>query len=239
MLRANRIYHLDALEGLQKLENESVDLIVTDPPYNLASKSRKTLHRGKAITTMKLWGSWDGFHPFDYDLFILKLLSQFYRVLKKGGALYMFAADQHSSYFVRKAVQRGFRYGNHLAIVTRNPMPSLGKRNWRRAFQLCFYVTKGKPKTFNFLSQRECINIFSYSVRDKQTQHPSEKPIEFIKKIIEVSSNKDELVVDPFLGSGTTAVACKFLGRKYIGFDQDAGYISLARKRLRTLSTCT
>ena len=234
MLKINKIYRIDALEGLKRLADESVDLVVTDPPYNIAAKSRKTFHRGKAISTMKLWGEWDCFHPFDYDLFIMQLLTQFFRVLKRGGSLYMFSPYQHSSYFIRKAVERGFVYRSQLAIVTKNPLPSLGMANWRRGFQLCLYVSKGKPKTFNFLSQRECVNIFHYASTQKETQHPSEKPLGFVEKIVSVSSNQGEIVLDPFVGSGTTAVACKKLGRNYLGFDRNPEYVRMARRRVRS-----
>ena len=233
MLPINRIHRIDAIEGLKKLPDASVDLVITDPPYNIARKDRQTMKSGRIVSTMDLWGSWDSFHPFDYDLLILQVLSQCYRVLKPGGALYMFTAREQSGYFVRRAVERGFTYRNQLAIVKKCPQPSLSKANWRSAFELCLYVTKGKPKLFNFVSQQECVNLYAYSTRFKCTDHPTEKPLEFIERLVAVSSNPGDLVLDPFMGSGTTAVAAKALGRDYLGFDLSAEYIKMANTRLK------
>ena len=231
--KPDRIYRIDAIKGLKRLHDGSVDLIVTDPPYNIASPSRMTMKSGKPISTMKAWGKWDSMHPFDYDVLIMSVISECFRVLKPGGALYMFTAREQNGYFIRQAVARGFTYRNQLAMVKKNPLPSLSKSNWRSAFDTCLYVTKGKPKTFNFISQAVCKNIFLYANTHRQTQHPTEKPLDLIKLIVQVSSNEGDLVIDPFMGSGTTAVACKTLNRRCIGFELEEEYIKMARERLK------
>ncbi len=233
ILLPNRIYQMDALAGLRKLESNSVDLFVTDPPYNIASKNRSTMKNGKIISTMKAWGAWDSFHPFDYDLLILSVISECYRILKPGGALYMFTAREQNGYFIRKAIERGFVYRNQLVMAKKNPLPSFSKANWRSAFEACMYLTKGKPSTFNFVSQAECKNVFWFSNTRHITKHPTEKPLALIELLVAVSSNEGDLVVDPFMGSGTTAVAAKALGRKFIGFDLEKEYIEMARERLK------
>ena len=233
MLKPNRIYRIDAIDGLKQLPDESVDLVVTDPPYNIASKNKCTILQGKLMTTSEAFGSWDTFHPFDYDVFIMQVISQCFRVLKAGGTLYMFTARETNGYFIRKALQRGFTYVNTLAIAKTTQLPSWSKRSWRSAFELCFCVSKGRPKTFNFLSQRECVNLYRYHIRHKFTRHPTEKPLEFIRKLVLVSSNEGDLVLDPFMGSGTTAVACRESGRNFIGFELNRDYISMATKRLK------
>lgn len=231
-LEVNHIYQMDAVEGLRRLAGESVDLVITDPPYNIASKDKRTMQGSAIVSTMEAWGAWDRYHPFDYDLLLMSVISECYRALKEGGALYLFTADHQNGYFIRKAVARGFTYRNQLVLAKKNPLPSLSKRNWRRAFELCMYLTKGKPRTFNFLSQQECINLFSCASRSKLTRHPTEKPFAMVRRLIEVSSNPGDLVVDPFVGSGTTAVAAKELGRRYLGFDTNPEYVRLARSRL-------
>ncbi len=234
-LLPNRIYRMDAIEGLKRIEDDSVDLIVTDPPYNIASADRTTMKNGKPLSTLKAWGHWDCFHPFDYDVFLMQVISECYRILKPGGALYMFTAREQNGYFVRQAVARGFTYRNQLAMVKKNPLPSFAKSNYRSAFELCMYLTKGKPelKTFNFVSQAECKNVFHYANSHRSTQHPTEKPLEFTKLLVQVSSNAGDLVVDPFMGSGTTAVAAQELGRRYLGFELERDYLAMARKRLK------
>lgn len=234
-LTTNRIYRIDAIEGLKRLEDKSIDLIVTDPPYNIAAADRLTMKSGTPVSTLKVWGAWDRFHPFDYDVLIMQVISECYRVLKPGGAFYMFTAREQNGVFVRKAVERGFTYRNQLAMVKKNPIPSLSKTNYRSAFELCMYLTKGKPSVFNFVSQAECKNVFHFANTHRQTKHPTEKPLDFIKLLIRVSSNDGDLVLDPFMGSGTTAVAAKTLGRCYLGFDLSAEYVKMARDRLRLI----
>ena len=232
-LSPNRIYRIDAIEGLRRLPDEGVDLVVTDPPYNIAAADRTTMKSGKPMSTLKAWGHWDRLHPFDYDILILNVISESYRVLKPGGAFYMFTAREQNGVFVRHAVARGFTYRNQLAMVKKNPLPSLSKSNYRSAFELCMYLTKGKPGVFNFLSQAECKNVFPYPNSRRDTAHPTEKPLAFIKLLIQVSSNEGDLVVDPFMGSGTTAVAARDLGREFLGFELDQDYITMARERLK------
>ena len=120
-----------------------------------------------------------------------------------------------------------------LGQIQENPQPSFSKTNWRSAFEACMYLTKGKPKTFNFVSQTECKNVFHYANTHRQTRHPTEKPLDLIKLIVLVSSNEDDLVVDPFMGSGTTAAACKELGRNFLGFELEPEYIKMANERLK------
>ena len=232
-LESNKIHRIDAIEGLKRIPDASVDLVVTDPPYNIAAADRITMKGGTPISTMKAWGAWDSFHPFDYDVLIMQVISECYRVLKPGGAFYMFTAREQNGFFVRKAVERGFTYRNQLAIVKKNPLPSLSKTNWRSAFELCMYLTKGKPRVFNFLSQAECKNAFPYPNSRRLTKHPTEKPLTFIRLLIRASSDEGELVLDPFMGSGTTAVAAKELDRNYLGFELDADYIKMAKARLK------
>jgi site-specific DNA-methyltransferase (adenine-specific) len=231
----DRIHRMDALAGLAKLDDASVDLVATDPPYNIASAAKQTIRHGKLMSTKEAWGAWDTFDPFDYELWICQVISQCYRVLKPGGALYMFTAREDNGHFIRRAVQRGFTYRQQLVIVKKNPLPSFAKSNWRSATETCLYVTKGKPSTFNFISQPECVNVYHHPTVHRLTDHPTEKPLGLLTRIVQVSSNTGDLVVDPFMGSGTTAVAAKRTGRRFIGFETDAGYVRMARERLATV----
>ncbi len=223
------------MELFKQLPNESVDLIVTDPPYNIANDFTLTKSGGKVITTKEAWGKWDTFSKFDYELLMMRVFSECYRVLKKGGSMYMFTANEDSGYFVKKAEAKGFRYRSTLAILKKNPQPSYKKNNWRTAFELCMYLTKGQHKTFNFSSQRERINVFEYVIGRKYTSHPTEKPSGFIKRVIQASSNKGDVVLDPFMGSGTTAVVAKMLERNFIGAEISKEYVDMANRRLKAV----
>ena len=233
------IHQHEALDALRQLPDQSVDLVITDPPYNIASANKTTIQRGKIVTTKQAWGAWDTFHPFDYDIFILTVISQCYRVLRRGGAFYMFTSRENNGYFIRRAVERRFTYKNQLVLVKSTALPSWSKASWRSAFETCMYLTKGKPRCFNFHSQRECVNVSNFSIRHKQTKHPTEKPLDFIRKLVLISSNPGDLVLDPFMGSGTTAVACRQTGRRYLGFELSPDYIAMSRDRLKTTTPLT
>lgn len=253
MLKTNTIHRIDAFEGLAYIPEASVDLIVTDPPYSIASRSGRTFHKGVAVSTLERFGSWDVFrHPFDYEVFMNRGISEYYRVLRPGGSLYMFTAVEDNGRFIQQAVRRGFEKRNVIAAVKKNPVPSLSRKNWRNGFESCFYVVKppascrqkkmgGSKKrttpkyTFNFISQQECVNVFHYALGKKATDHPTEKPLALIQRLVRVSSNPGDLVLDPFMGSGTTAVAAKMLGRAYLGFETDPRYVAMARQRLQNI----
>lgn len=238
-MEINKIFEGDCMELFKQIPDESVDLVITDPPYNIASKYALTKQGGKVVTTEQAWGKWDTYQKFDYELMIMKVISECYRVLKKGGSMYMFSANQDSGRFIKKAKEKGFSYRSMLAILKKNPQPQYKRNNWRCAFELCMYLTKGRPKTFNFLSQKECVNVFPYVIGRKYTTHPTEKPSGFIKKLIKVSSNEGDIVLDPFMGSGTTAVVSMLLNRCFIGAETNKEYIAMINKRLLSVAKKT
>ncbi|MCC6678628.1 MAG: site-specific DNA-methyltransferase [Phycisphaerales bacterium] len=238
MIELDRVHRMDAFEGLSRLPDESVDLVLTDPPYNIASAGRTTIVRGQIMSTQKAWGSWDSLDAAAYDAMIQRLVAECYRVLKPGGSFYMFSAREQNGVFIRYAEQCGFSYRNQLAIVKTTPLPSMAKKNWRSAFELCLYVVKGTdsrpgmPGTFNFVSQKELVNVYYHPSCAKVTRHPTEKPFEMMKRIVRVSSNPGDLVLDPFMGSGTTAAACVETGRRFVGFETNPEYIKMANGRI-------
>jgi site-specific DNA-methyltransferase (adenine-specific) len=208
MLELNKIYNMDCLEGLKQIDDNSVDLIVTDPPYNIGDDNKRTKIGNKIMSNKEAWGEWDHYDKDEYDIFFINYLKECYRILKLGAVMYCFSAREDNGFFTRKAVEIGFTYLNTLSIVKKNPLPHFTKTNYRSAFELCFYVCKGdKPKTFNFISQQECVNTFYYLIGIKESEHPTEKPINFIRRCIQISSKEGDLVFDGFMGSGTTAIA--------------------------------
>lgn len=231
-MEINKIHNRDCFEFMKTLPDECIDLVVTDPPYNIGDSNKRTKVGDKIMSNMEAWGDWDNYDKEEFDEMIVKVLKECFRILKTGGAMYMFTAREDNGFFIRKAVEEGFIYRNQLAIIKDNPLPHFNKNNYRSAFELCMYITKGKPKTFNFISQQICINIFHYLIGKKETEHPTEKPIEFINRIISISSNENDLVFDPFMGSGTTGKSAKILKRNYIGCELSPIYCEIAKGRL-------
>ena len=226
----------DCIKGMENLPDSCVDLIVTDPPYNLGNLNGLTKIGNDIMSVSDGWGSWDTFTPADYEKFMMSYFRQCYRILKEGGSLYCFTSREDNGYYIHKLQDLGFTVRNVLSIVKLNPQPSFTKTNYRHGFELCFYMIKGGdfPKTFNFLAQERMINYFFYNAgMYKETKHPTEKPIDFIRHIIKVSSNEGDVVFDGFVGSGTTAAACKQLNRIFIGFEISPKYYSMIMERLQ------
>ena len=230
----NKIIQGDCIELIKQIPSNSIDLITTDPPYNIGQDNKRTKVGDKIVINKEAWGEWDNMEKKGYEEFFTNYLKECFRILKDGGVMYCFSAREDSGYYIHKAVDIGFTPLNMLAIIKDNPLPHFAKCGYRSAFELCFYLCKGKkPKTFNFLSQRECINTFNYLIGKKDTSHPTEKPLKFFERIIRISSNEGDVVFDGFMGSGTTAVACIKLNRKYIGFEISQDYIKIAESRIK------
>ena len=140
-----------------------------------------------------------------------------------------------NGYFCNYATRKvGFHYNNSIAMVKSNPLPSFAKSNYRNAFELAFFVSKGKPSALNFLSQKRMHNVYYHQIGStKETKHPTEKPVNLFKKLILLSSNEEDFVLDPFMGSGTTAIASMQTNRNYIGFEMDDEYIEEINKRIK------
>jgi site-specific DNA-methyltransferase (adenine-specific) len=92
-----------------------------------------------------------------------------------------------------------------------------------------------KSKTFNFQKQEEMMNVMKYNIGKKDTTHPTEKPLILTENFINIFTNKGDIVLDPFLGSGTTAVACKNLDRNYIGIELNQEYVKIAEQRIKEI----
>jgi len=239
----NKIYCMDCLDGLKKLPDNSIDLIVTDPPYAISQKDKKFSRKSlsskswKRNTDIKLdFGVWDNFETEDeFFKFTEEWFKECVRVLKQKGWIYIFFDKQKTGYFdLILARKYGIKSRSIFTWLKTNPVPSFRKVNWLSASEFVWIGSKGECKLKNFLNQTEMFNYMltpNKSIYGK-TNHPTEKPINLIKKFICVNTNKGEVVLDCFMGSGTTAVACKQLGRNFIGFEINKEYINIANKRL-------
>lgn len=234
MVRADiNIIHGDCMEHMKNIDNESIDLIVTDPPYNIGQANKRTKVGNKIISNKEAWGEWDDFDNKEFDKFMFDILKEFKRIMKEGASLYCFTAREKNGFYNDYACNElGFTYQNTIAIIKENPLPHFTKTNWRSAFELAFYISKGKPKTFNFINQQKMVNIQKYVIGNKDSKHPTEKPLKVVDLLVQVSSNENDLVLDPFLGSGTTSIACHDLKRNFIGFELKKEYYDNAVLRL-------
>ena len=241
-MELNRIYQGDCLELLKRLEGGSVDLILTDPPYNI-SKLNDNRDRSKLNSPIMRresplrydFGDWDNRTREEFLEFTRSWLFECCRVLKDGGTIISFFNKEDISFLGWTAREWGVRTRTILSWHKTNPVPSFRKVNYLSACEFLWVGSKGeKPWTFNFKKQKEMHNFFETPNKSSygKTKHPTEKPVSLIKHLIEIHSNPHDLVVDCFMGSGTTAVASKQLKRDFIGFEINEDYIRMAESRL-------
>jgi len=234
-MKLNQIKNMDCMEYLKTLPDKSVDLVVTDPPYNVSQKSNI---KYKDFNVVKNFGAWDfGFDPEP-------VLAELKRVLKPNGQMFVFCSTAQISQYMA-IFQKGWFFRNLLVWYKTNPAPRISKTNFVFANEYILYAinenVRPSDATFNFLGHKEMHNTMITSAlqgkerlknSEGKSAHPTQKPLSILKKLILIGSNEGDVVLDPFMGVGSTAVACKELGRKWLGCELDEKYWKEGEKRV-------
>ena len=235
----NKIVCCDCLEGLKKIPDNSIDLVLTDPPYNLdfSKYDSSTDKNGRKFHyTDKL--KWDKKENIDMKLISEILFKEFDRILKETGSIIIFGSQEWAYYYYEPAIKNNFDLKCQIIWIKSNPIPQMRHKNYRSTHENIIWFARYKeekcPFTFNFINQKEMKNVFEFPILQGQEreEHPTQKPIKLIRKLVKIHSNPNDIVLDCFLGSGTTTVACKQLGRNFIGFEINSEYVKIANKRL-------
>ncbi len=244
MINNHQIIHGDCLMELPKLASKSVDLVLTDPPFNIGKKYRSYNDRRKNADYIDWCSSW---------------LTECIRIMKDGASLYLINYPENNAQLFpilnEKLTFKRWLTWHYPTNIGMSPT------NYTRSqYSILFYI-KGKiPNTFNKNDIAEPYrnptdkrirklidggskgktpyDVFHFNIvknvsKDK-TEHPCQIPVSLLKIFIKASSNKDELVLDPFGGSFSTASACKQLGRKSISIELDGDYCDIGKNRLET-----
>lgn len=225
----------DCLEYLSKIESNSIDLILIDPPYLISRESGFSNYSDSASDEIKKkygnlsidFGDWDKVE-LNWDL----LFSEYYRVLKKGGTLIIFYDIWKSSELKESANKFKFKQPRVCAWVKTNPVPINSKINYlSNATEYFFSFVKGSKPTFNSKYDN---GFYSYPIchGKERFDHPTQKPLSLMKDLVEKHSNPGDIVLDTFAGTGTTAHACKITDRNYIMIERDSKYFEIMKKRL-------
>ena len=244
----NKIIKGDSIKELKKIPDESFDLIFADPPYNL--QLRNKLIRPDRSKVNAVNDEWDKFESFKaYDYFTTNWLKECKRVLKKNGCIWVIGS-YHNIFRVGAKIQDlGFWILNDVIWNKNNPMPNFRGTRFTNAHETLIWASKNKNSkyTFNYQSLK-CLNDDlqmrstwnlpicngKERLKDKGKKvHSTQKPEALLHRILLASSNKNDLVLDPFLGSGTTAVVAKKLGRIFCGIEKDKKYFKVANKRIK------
>lgn len=224
-----------SIKGMQQLEDQSVDLIVTDPPYNIASDDKMTMKDGRFVTTKKAWGAdfkdeWNSFE--EYYEWLKPFFAEMQRVLKDDGSMIVFL-DRNFASTVGYLLQKDFGLivKNKLYFNKTNPTTSVRKNNYRSCVEEAIWISKRKDCKLNFINQTEMKQVFSGGNGERKKNksiHPCQKYGWMIEPMIERHSEPGDVVLDPFAGSGTTLRIAAAMGRKAIGFEKSTAFYKAA-----------
>lgn len=233
--RLNEIYNEDCYESIKKIPDKSIDLIVTDPPFvydgNMNKKTGYGCFKGRNKTI------YDEIYDKNLDNNdYLSILEDFVRVMKSINIYIWCSKNQIKplmDFFIDK-----HNCNYDILIWNKTNCPPFFNNSYLTDKEYCLYFRKGgycNPKNYN-----EAKTIFTSGTNksDKDLfEHPTIKPLDFVKTMIKNSSSDNQLILDTFVGSGTTCVAAKELNRQYIGFEIDKNFYDIAKNRLNGITS--
>ena len=216
---------------LKNLPKAKVDLILTDPPYKI---SRKTGFQSVGKKSVKRFAVSMDFGEWDHEEIDLNILAkESYRVLREGGTIICFY-DLWKITHVEEAFRKaGFKMLRLIVWEKTNPVPLNSKRNYlTNSREVAVLAVKGGKPTFHGEYDN---GVYSMPIHREKRYHPTQKPIKLLEALVKKHSNSGDLIVDPFMGSGTTALAALKLRRLFIGSDINSKYVKTAEKLIKDL----
>lgn len=217
----------DCLELMKKIPDNSIDLIVTDPPY-------KMYHSTGGCTNIGMKNKWQGnikagntVMDFDLNIKFSEWLPETYRVLKNNSHCYIFCNDKNVQELLNEATKCGFRESNILVWIKNNATPN---RYYMKNLEFILFLYKGNAKPINNMGSKCAIEV--KNINGKEKLHPTQKPIDLLKLYISNSSLENDVILDPFMGSGSTGIAALNLNRNFIGIELDKKYFDIAKERI-------
>ena len=217
----------DCLNRMKEIPDGSVDLVITDPPYLMNHTTGGTKSIGMSDRWMGNIKAGNSVMGFEKTIRFADWLPETYRILKDSGHCYIFCNDKNVKELLDESSNARFRLSNILVWLKNNATPN---RYYMKNCEFILFLYKGRAKPIRNMGTKaviECQNI-----RGKDKRHPTEKPTALLSTLIENSSEPGELVVDPFMGSGSTGVAAVNTERNFIGVEISADYYAVAAGRI-------
>lgn len=220
----------DSRDIIKQIPDNSIDFILTDPPYNLGQHSTGNIPLPGRSAMNNDVAEWDmiDFNPEEWA-------DDFIRILKPTGNLFIFTSyNQLGKWY--DCLDHRFDTSNFMIWHKTNPAPKIFKAGFLNSCEMIF-TCWNKKHTWNFISQAEMHNFLESPIcmrpeRLSHPKHPTQKPVSILKKMIQIASNKDDIIFDPFMGVGSTGIAALELGRRFIGIELDEKYFNAARQRI-------
>ncbi len=225
----DRVYQGDATRLIRDLPCSSIDLIVTDPPFAIDFRAQRLNYNRTGSNVLEGYQEISG---VDYELFTREWMSEAFRVLSPSGSMYVFSGWNHLKDILDGLDRAGFTTQNHL--IWKYQFGVFTKKKYVTShYHVLFVVKDRKRYTFNKVEHYpEDVWDIKREYWKGRKKTPTKLPSEIVRKILRFSSNPDDIVFDPFLGSGTVAVTAKEMGRHFIGFEVVGDYLSFANERL-------
>lgn len=244
-IEINKIYNMNCIDGMKLIPKNKIDLIITDPPFAINFKATKANYN--RISSRVIQG-YNEIKAVDYYDFTLDWMKEAFRTLKDSGSMYVFSGWNNLKDILKALDAAGFITINH--IIWKYQFGVVTKRKFVTSHYHCLYVCKNdkQRKFFPFsrfeknsktnegrsLHYKDKEDVWEikreYWTGDEKT--PTKLPAELIEKLLHYSSEKQDVILDPFLGSGQVAVVSKSMNRKYLGFEIVPDYYKFAKKRL-------
>jgi len=244
-IEINKIYNMNCIEGMKLIPKNKIDLIITDPPFAINFKATKANYN--RISSRVIQG-YNEIKAIDYYDFTFDWMEEAFRILKDSGSMYVFSGWNNLKDILKALDDVGFTTVNH--IIWKYQFGVVTKKKFVTSHYHCLYVCKNNKqrKFFPFsrfeknsktnegrsLHYKDKEDVWEikreYWTGDEKT--PTKLPAELIEKLLHYSSEKQDIVLDPFLGSGQVAVVSKSMDRQYLGFEIVPNYYKFAKKRL-------
>ena len=222
-----KLYQGDCLKIMDKLiaDGIKVDAVITDPPYNIAKDNNFHTMGRSGID----FGEWDK----NFDLF--SYIDKVYKILDKNGSFVVFNAWKNLGDISRYAESLGLVTKDMIRLEKTNPMPRNRDRRDITDFECAIWFTMPKAK-WVFNRQSDTYERPKYVGSIEKGLHPTQKNLGLMEWLLKIHSNENDLILDPFMGSGTTGVACINTNRKFIGIELDENYFDIAKERLSVIN---
>lgn len=254
-MKLNHIYQGDCIEVMKKeFLNDSINLIYADPPYNISGKPLELNNNKTGGPFHKINEKWD---TWDYDKYVnfsLNWINQCHRVLNKSGSLYISCTYHSIAEIILSAKTNNFKLNNILVWYKTNSMPNITKRTFTHSTEFICWFVKGEKWKFNYpelklinpertiqgqyKQMRDFIQLPILQGKERihdssgKAIHPTQKPEKIIEIILTASSDKNDVVLDPFFGTGTTGIVAEKMKRNWVGIEKNSKYVIVAKERI-------
>lgn len=236
-----QLFNADCLDAMKNLEDSSIDLVLTDPPYNLGKfMENRDTNLAKMRDNFFCAAGWDNLSYEQWKDSMESFLSECSRVMKKGASMIMFMSLIRIETIVRIAENYGFYYKTTGIWHKLNPMPRNMNLHFINSTEAWLYFTY-KTRTGTFNNNGKVLHDFietslTTSKEKKYGKHPTQKPLELINRLVKILSNKNDVILDPFMGTGTTGIAALENERNFIGIEIEKKYFDIAQQRIKDVA---